>query len=122
MWRVALPVPTAILGKVSNLPKVVARVPHRSELLWWPSCHLLLWCRGSAVVPLLDLWAVAPGLWRMVRLSRGLHVDHAVLRGSTARTTSGGSWHGPLLLLLLRRFTGPLGVLLVNGGSRQLIV
>jgi hypothetical protein len=84
-----------VLAKVPNFPTVVARVSNWSELLWWPSCHLLLRCRRSAVVLLLllllELWAVAPELWRSARLSRGWHVNHEVLRGSTARTAYGGS-------------------------------
>jgi hypothetical protein len=38
----------AILGEVPNLLTVVPRVPDWRKLLWWPSYHLLLWCRRSA--------------------------------------------------------------------------
>jgi hypothetical protein len=68
---------------------------------------------------LLLLRAVAPKLWlRTVQLSHGWCVDHAVLQRSTAGTASGGSWHGPLPLLLFGCFTGLHGALLVNGSSR----
>jgi hypothetical protein len=86
-----------VLGEVADLPAIVARVTDRHKLLGWPDCHLLLLllCWQSVVVLLLLLlllWAIAPELWRRVaRLSRGRGVDHAILRGSTARTTSGGS-------------------------------
>jgi hypothetical protein len=72
---------------------------------------------------LLLLWAIAPELRRRAaRLSRGRGVDRAVLRGSTARTASGGSGHYPLPFLLFGRFTGLHGALLVNSSTCQLIV
>ncbi len=48
---------------------------------------------GAVLSPIVVLlWMIAPELRRRaVRLSRGWGVDHAVLRGSTARTASGGS-------------------------------
>jgi hypothetical protein len=96
---------TAVLGEVTDFPVVVARVTSRRKLMWWTDCHLLLlllcWrstvvllllCWRSAVVLLLLLWllwVITPELWRRAaRLSRGWGVDHAVLRGSTARTAS----------------------------------
>jgi hypothetical protein len=90
----------AVLGEVPNLPGVVARAPNWRELLWWTSCHLLLWCRWSMTVLLLllELWAVAPELQRSARLSRGWCVNHAVLQGTTAKTISGESWHGLFFL------------------------
>jgi hypothetical protein len=107
----------AILGKVPHLPTIVARVSDWRELLWWPSCHLLLWCRSVGKLLLLELWVVALELQRTVWLSRGWHVNHAIFQGSTARTTSRGSWHGPLPLLPLRWFTDPHCVLLINRGT-----
>jgi hypothetical protein len=69
----------AILGKVPNLLAVVAWVPHWSELLWWPSRHLLLQRRSAVELLLLlimiELWEVALELWRMARLSHGWHVN-----------------------------------------------
>jgi hypothetical protein len=108
-----------VFGEVAGFPTIVARVTGRCKLLWWPDCHLLLlMCWGSMVVLLLLLQAVALELWwRSARLSRGWCIDHAVLRGSTARTASGGSRHGPLPLLLFGRFTDLHGTLLVNGGT-----
>jgi hypothetical protein len=64
---------------------------------------------------LLELWVVAPELWRSVRLSRVWHVNHAVLWGSTSRATSGGSCYSPLPLLLLGHFTSPHSALLISG-------
>ncbi len=94
---IAQPGLTTVLGEVANFPVIVSRVTGRRKLLWSPDCHLLLlllcWC--SAVVLLLRLrllWVIALELWRRAaRLSRGWGVDHAVLRGSTAKTASGGS-------------------------------
>jgi hypothetical protein len=64
---------------------------------------------------LLELWVVALELLRSPRLSRGWHLNHAVLRGSTTRTTSSGSWHSPLLLF--GDFTSLHSTLLMNGGA-----
>jgi hypothetical protein len=110
---------TTIFGEVADLPAIVAWVIDRCQLLWWPDCHLLLLlCWRRAVVQLV-LRAVAPELWqRSMRQSRGWCIDQAVLRRSTARTTTGGSWHGPLPLLLYGCFTCLHGALLVNGGTR----
>ena len=125
---IAQPGLMTVFGEVAHFPAVVARVTGRRRLLWWPDCQLLLllWCWWSAVVLLLLwllLWAIAPELRRRAaRLSRGRGVDHAVLRGSTARTASGGSGHYPLPLLLFGRFTGLHGALLVDGSTCQLIV
>jgi hypothetical protein len=109
---------------VPNLPIVVAWVPHWCDLLWWPSCSLLLWSERSTVVLLLllELRAVAPELWKSAWLSRGWHVDHGVLWWSIARTTSGGTWHGPLPLLFLCRLTSLHGALLINDGAGQVVV
>jgi hypothetical protein len=71
---------------------------------------------------LLELQAVAPSLWRSVQLSHGGHVNHAVLQWSTARTSPGGSWHGPLSLLFLCCLTSLHGALLIYGGTGQVIV
>jgi hypothetical protein len=121
MRSVGLPWQAAFLSKVPNLPTVVARVPHWCGLLWWPSCPLLLRSERSAVVLLLlELQVVAPKLWSPAWLSRGWRVDHAVLQWSTATTTSGGSWHGPLLFLYHR--TSIHGALLINGGAGQVVV
>jgi hypothetical protein len=82
---------TTVLGEVADFPAIVAQVTGRCNLLWWPDCHLLLLlCWWNVVVLLLR--AVAPKLWwRAARLPRRWGVDHAVLRGSTARTASEGS-------------------------------
>jgi hypothetical protein len=90
---IAQPGLTTVLGEVADFPAIVARVTGRRKLLWWPDFHLLLLllCWQSMVVLLL-LCAVAPELRRRAaRLSRGCGIDHAVLRGSTARTASRGS-------------------------------
>jgi hypothetical protein len=109
---------TTVFGKVTDLLAIVARVISRRELLWWPDCHLLLLLCWRRVIVLLLLWAVAPELWlRLAQLFRGWYIDHAVLRRSIARTASGGSWHGPLPLLLFDRFTGLHGALLVSGST-----
>jgi hypothetical protein len=106
---------TAVLGEATDLPAIVARVTSRRELLWWLDCHLLLLCWRRVIVLLL-LWVVALELWwRSTRLSHGWCIDHAVLWRSTTRTTSGVSWHGPLLLF--GRFTSLHGALLVNGST-----
>jgi hypothetical protein len=108
-----------ILVKSGCYTAIVARVTGRRKLLRRSDCHLLLLlCWWSAVVLLLLLWAIAPELWRRAAwLSRGWGVDHTVLRGSTARTASGGSRHCPLPFLLFNRFTGLNGALLVNSSS-----
>jgi hypothetical protein len=86
-----------VLGEVADFPTIVARVTGRRRLLWWPNYQLLLllcWWSvvGLLLLLLLLLWAIAPELrQRAARLSRERGVDHAVLRGSTARTASGGS-------------------------------
>jgi hypothetical protein len=106
----------AVIGKVTDLPAIVAWVTSSRELLWWPDCHLLLLLCWRRVIVLLLLWAVAAKLWwRSTRLSRGWCIDHAVLQWSTARTASRGSWDGPLLLF--GHFTGLHGALLVNSGT-----
>jgi hypothetical protein len=85
---------TTVLSEVADFPTVVAWVTSRCKLLWWPNCHLLLllllyW---RSVVVLLLLQAVAPELWwRVTQLSHRWDIDHAVLQGSSARTTSRGS-------------------------------
>jgi hypothetical protein len=108
----------AVFGEVTDLPTIVARVSSRRELLWWPDCHLLLLLCWRRAIILLLLWAVAPELWqRSARLCWWWCIDHAVHRRSTARTASGGSWHGPLPLLLFSLFTCLHGALLVNGGT-----
>jgi hypothetical protein len=73
------------LVEVPHLPTIVPWVPHWRGLLWWPNCSLLLWSGRSVAVLLLlqlELLAVASELWRSARLSRGWHVNHAVLWGA----------------------------------------
>jgi hypothetical protein len=65
----------------------------------------------------LALLAVAPELRRSAQLSHEWRVDHAVHRWSTARTTSDGSWHGPLPLIFLNHFTSVHSPLLINGSA-----
>jgi hypothetical protein len=93
---IAQPGLTIVLGEVADFPAIIAQVTGRRKLLGWPDCHLLLlllcWRSAIVLLQLLLLWAIAPELWRRVAwLSHGWGVDHAVLRGSTARTTFGGS-------------------------------
>jgi hypothetical protein len=112
-----------VLGKMTRLPAIEPRVSGGCRLLWWPGCHLLLLrCRRGAIVLLLllllELWVIAPGLRRSTRLSRGWRVNHAVLQGSTTRTTSRGSWHCPLSFLVLSHFIGTHSALLVNSYAR----
>jgi hypothetical protein len=121
---IAQPGLMTVLGEVASFPAIVAQVTGKRKLLWHPDCHLLLLllCWRSVIVLLLLLllllWAIAPELWqRAARLSRGWGVDHAVFRGSTARTTSRGSRHYPLPFLLFGRFTGLHGALLVNSST-----
>jgi hypothetical protein len=96
-----------VFGEVTDLSTIVARVTSRCELLWWPDCHLIL-LRWRRAVVLLLLWVVALELWwRLAQLSHRWCIDHAVLGSSTTRTTSGGSRHSPLPLLLFGRFIGP---------------
>jgi hypothetical protein len=67
----------AMFGKVADLPAIVAWVPGRCRLLWWPDCYLLLlWCSKGTILLLLllqlVLLVVAPELlWRLVRMSVG---------------------------------------------------
>jgi hypothetical protein len=94
IWCIAQPGLTTVLGEVTDFPAIVAQVTGRRKLLWWPDCHLLLlgWRSTVVLLLLLLLWAIALELWqRAARLSHGWGVDHAVLRGSAARTASGGS-------------------------------
>jgi hypothetical protein len=69
----------------------------------------------------LVLLVISPELWRSARLSHRWGVKHAVLQWDTTGATFGGSWHGPLSLLLFSHFTGLHGPFLVNGGAGQLI-
>jgi hypothetical protein len=70
----------------------------------------------------LKLLAVSLELQRSTRLSRGWCVNHAVLWWCTAGTTSGGSWCGPLPLLLLSHLTSPHDALLIDGNAGRIIV
>jgi hypothetical protein len=107
-----------VIGEVSDIPTIVARVTSRCELLWWPDCHLLLLLLCWRRVIVLLLQAVALELWqRSAWLSHGWCIDHAVLQSSTARTASRRSWHDPLSLLLSGHFIVLHGALLVNGGT-----
>jgi hypothetical protein len=71
---------------------------------------------------LLKLLTVTLELRRSAWLSCGWCVNHAVLRWSTAITTSGGTWHGPLLLLFLSLLTSLHDAILVNGSADKVIV
>jgi hypothetical protein len=117
-WCIALLGLTAVFGEVTDLPAIVAHVTSMRELLWWPDCHLLLLLCWRRVIVLMLLRAVAPELWqRSAWLSHRWCIDHAVLQRSTARTASGGSWHGPLPPLLFGRFTSLHDALLVNDST-----
>jgi steroid 5-alpha reductase family enzyme len=70
---------------------------------------------------LLKLLTVTLELRRSAWLSHGWCVNHAVLRWSTAITTSGGTWHGPLLILL-SLLTSLHDAILVNGSAGKVIV
>jgi hypothetical protein len=111
---------------VPNLPKVVARVPHWCDLLGRPSYPLQLQSEWGSVELLLllqlKLLMVFLDLQRSARLSYGRCVNHMVLQWSTARTTSSGSWHGPLPPLFLSSLTSLHGALLVNGSVGKVIV
>jgi hypothetical protein len=74
-------------------------------------------------LPLLVLWAIAPILLllRSVQLTPRWGIHHAVLRRSTARTTTAsGSKLYPLLLIGLSN--GLHQPLLINGCTHQLII
>jgi hypothetical protein len=86
-------------------------------LLWL----LLLWLELSLLV----LWAIALILLllRLTQLTPRWGIHHAVLSGSTARTTAvSGCRHHPHPLLLVGLSNGLHQPLLVNGCAHQLIV
>jgi hypothetical protein len=75
-------------------------------------------------LPLLVLRAIAPiPLLRSVQLSCGWGTNHAILQRSTARpTTSRGSRHDPLPLLLFGLSTCLHGSFLVDGSTSLLVL
>jgi hypothetical protein len=77
---------SVVLGKVTGLPAIEARVSGGCRLLWWPGCHLLLLrCRRGAdvlLLLLLEQWVIALELRRSAWLSCGWRVNHAVLQGA----------------------------------------
>jgi hypothetical protein len=113
----------AFLGEVPNLPSIVGRVPHYCYLLWCLSCSLLLWSeRSVAILLLLKFLTVALELRRSAWLFHGRHVNNAELWWRSCRPTSDGSWHGPLPLLILGRFTSLHYALLKSGGAGEVVV
>jgi hypothetical protein len=69
----------------------------------------------------LKLLVVSLELQRSAWLSRGWCVNHMVLWWRTDGTVSGGSWCGPLPLLLLGHLTSPHGALLIDGNASRVI-
>jgi hypothetical protein len=85
---------TAVFGEVTDLPAFVARVTSRRELLWWWCCCCAgggqLYCCCYGRLPQIcskDLRGCPAGGVQIMRY----------FRRSTARTASGGSWHGRFL-------------------------
>jgi hypothetical protein len=129
----------AFVSKMPHLSAVEAQKVAGRRLLWWPGCSLLRrWSRSTVELllllwllllqlelPLFVLWAVVLILLLLgsTQLSRRWGIQHAVLGRSTARPTSaGGSWHCPLSLLFLSLSNGLHCPLVINGGTRQVIV
>jgi hypothetical protein len=76
-------------------------------------------------LPWLELWAIAPILLLLwsTQLTPRWGIQHAVLKRSTARTTTtSGSNHHPLSLFLTGLSNGLHHPLLVDGCTCQLIV
>jgi hypothetical protein len=118
IWCVALLGQVALTGKVSHLSIVEARTTGGGRLLWWLDCMLLRRWSGSTVELLLP-WL----LLRLMQLSRGWSIHHAILGRSTTRTTTTrGSRHVPLSLLLLGLSNDLHCPFLINGGTHQIIV
>jgi hypothetical protein len=110
------------------LPTVEAWKVAGGKLLWWPNGSLLRWWSRSTVelllleLPWLELWVtvlILLLLWPTQLTSRwGVH--HAVLRGSTARTTTAsGSRHQPLSLFVIGLSNDLHHPLLVDGCTHQ---
>jgi hypothetical protein len=133
-WRVALLGAAEFTSKVPHLPTIEAWKVAGGRLPWWPDGSLLWWWSRTMVelmlllllrleLPLLVLWAIAPILLllRSVQLTPRWGIHHAVLRRSTARTTTAsGSRLYPLLLIGLSN--GLHQPLLINGCTHQLII
>jgi hypothetical protein len=126
---------TALSRKVPHLPAVVAGKVTSGKLLRWPNGSLLQWWGRSTVelllmlllleLPLLELWAIAPVLLllQLAQLAPKWGVHHAVLRRSTARTTTAsGSRHHFLSLFLIGLSNGLHHSLLINSCTCQFIV
>jgi hypothetical protein len=102
--------------------------------LWWPDCNLLRrWGRItvelllllSLELPRLEFWAIAPILLLLwsTQLTPRWGIYYAVLRWSTARTTTASrSKHHLLPLFLIGLTNGLHHPLLVNGCTCQLVV
>jgi hypothetical protein len=125
------------MSKVPHLPTVEAWKVASGKLLCWPDgCLLQRWSRSMTelllLVLLLWLELSLPVLWvvalillllRMAQLTPRWGIHHAVLRKSTARTTTGrGSRNHPFSLILLGLSNGLHCPLLINGGTHQFIV
>jgi hypothetical protein len=128
------------MGEMSQLSAVEARKTVAGCLLWWPDSNLLQWWGRSTFellllplllwlwslkLPRLELRAIAPVLlllWLTQLTSRqGIH--HAVLRRSTARTTTScRSGHHLLPLFLISHGNGLHHPFLVSGCTCQLVV
>jgi hypothetical protein len=135
-WSIALLGLATFVGEVSHLSAIKIHKATSRSLLWWPWCCLLWWWIRNMVellllllllcleLPLLVLWVIAPILlWRAMQLPRrwGIH-DGVLCRSTTRPTTSRGSRHDPLHLLLFGHNNGLHCPLLVYGGTRQVIV
>jgi hypothetical protein len=120
--RVALLGPVAFSSKVAHIPTVEAWKVASEKLLWRPDGSLLRWWSRSTVelllllllrrllleLPRLELSKIAPILlllWSaQLTLRSGIH--HAILRRSTAKTTTANGFrhhHLSLFLIDLRK-------------------
>jgi hypothetical protein len=126
-------------AKCPHLPAVEAWKVVGEKLLWWPNGSLLWRWSTSTVelllllllllrleLPLLVMRAIAPILLlllRSVQLTPRWDIHYAVLRRSTARTTTDrASRQHPLPLLLISLSNGLHQPLLINGSTRQFIL
>jgi hypothetical protein len=126
------------MSEVPHLPTVEAWNVAGGKLFWWPNGSLLWRCSRSRVelllllmmmmqlkLLLLGLWVIALILLLLwsVKLTPRWGIHHARLRRSTARiTTDRGPKCLPLPLLLIGLINGLHHPVLINDGTRQVIV
>jgi hypothetical protein len=129
------------MGEVSHLSAIIAQKAAEGSLLWWPDCSLLRWWSRSTIelllllllllslllllLQLLVLQAIAPILLllRSAQLSPGWGIHHVVLGRSTTRTTTTrGSSHHPLPIILVGLSSGLHHPLLINSVTHQVII